>query len=142
MGNNDKMTEHRLQYEIIKWYRHEFKERNGSLWANFSEQNKFQAGQKKALGMVRALPDLMMVVDGCLIGIELKLPGTRHDVQHLREQAEWLLTYPRKGWFCDSLEMAQKLISCRGLAIDPLKVMNVVNKCGTKTIQWKTELFL
>lgn len=136
------MTEHRLQYEIVKWYRHEFKSYSGALWANFSEQNKYQAGQKRAMGMIRALPDLMFVKQGKLIGIELKVPGKRHDSTHLKEQAEWLLKYPHIGWFCDSVDMAKDIIMNQGIGIDPIRVLDYLKKSNTKTISWKTELFL
>lgn len=129
-------NEHALQAAIVVWYWNTYPERRGTLWANFAEQNKIQASIKKPLGLVRALPDLMTVQDGKLIGIELKLPGTKHERNHLIEQATWLIERPYKGYFCDSLDMAKGILEGTGEGIDPRKVLRYIQSSKNKYFLW------
>lgn len=134
--NKTYKSEHALQADIVVWYWNTYPERRGTLWANFAEQNKIQASMKKPLGLVRALPDLMTVCDGKLIGIELKLPNTRHERTHLIEQATWLINNPDKGYFCDSLEMAKGILDGTGEGIDPRNILRYIQSSKNKSFLW------
>lgn len=134
--NKTYKSEHALQADIVVWYWNTYPERRGTLWANFAEQNKIQASMKKPLGLVRALPDLMTVRDGKLIGIELKLPNTRHERTHLIEQATWLINNPDKGYFCDSLEMAKGILDGTGEGIDPMNILRYIQSSKNKSFLW------
>lgn len=134
--NKTYKSEHALQADIVVWYWNTYPERRGTLWANFAEQNKIQASMKKPLGLVRALPDLMTVRDGKLIGIELKLPNTRHERTHLIEQATWLINNPDKGYFCDNLEMAKGILDGTGEGIDPRNILRYIQSSKNKSFLW------
>lgn len=134
--NKEYKNEHALQADIVVWYWNTYPERRGTLWANFAEQNNVQASIKKPLGLVRALPDLMTVRDGQLIGIELKLRGTRHDRRHLIEQATWLIKNPAKGYFCDSLDMAKAILEGTGEGIDPRKILQYIEASKNRSFLW------
>lgn len=133
-----KNLEHKLQAEIVLWYRNTFPERRGSLWGNFAEQDASNAMFKRPLGLVRGLSDLMFCDEqGRLVGIELKYPNTYHNAQHLLEQAWWLQNIPYKGYFCDSLEMAKEILLGTGEGIDPQKIIDYINNTNKKSILWK-----
>ena len=134
--NKTYKNEHALQADIVVWFCNTYPERRGTLWANFAEQNKVQASMKKPLGLVRSLPDLMNVQDGKLIGIELKLPGTRHERNHLIEQATWLIKNPHKGYFCDSLDMAKAILTGTGEGIDPRMILRYIQASKNKSFLW------
>ena len=134
--NKTYKSEHALQADIVVWFWNTYPERRGTLWANFAEQNKVQAAMKKPLGLVRALPDLMAVRDGKLIGIELKLPNTRHERRHLIEQCQWLINHPDKGYFCDSFEMAKGILEGAGKGIDPKEVLQYIENSKNKSFLW------
>lgn len=135
-GNKCYKSEHALQADIVVWFWNTYPERRGTLWANFAEQNKIQASMKKPLGLVRALPDLMTVRDGKLIGIELKLPNTRHERTHLIEQATWLINNPYKGYFCDSFDMAKGILEGTGEGIDPQMILRYIQSSKNKSFLW------
>ena len=43
----------------------------------------------KAMGMVRGVSDLVFVDDGKVFFLEVKMPGKRHDSDHVRNQMRW-----------------------------------------------------
>lgn len=75
------------------------------------------------------------------IGIEVKAIGTTHTVKHLTEQAEFLLSLPKKGFFVDSLKQFQNIILTGGGGISPDAVLRYIE--GRKSsIKWDSSLFL
>jgi hypothetical protein len=79
----------------------------------------------------------MYLEDGALIGIELKAHGSHHAVKHLREQCNWLMTFPAMGCFCDSLEMFQKIIMGNRFAgISPYLVWDKLVEAKTASVDW------
>lgn len=129
--------EHKLQSQCFIWHWNEHPEERGRLFSTFQEaSSRIEGTQKKALGLVRGVSDFIYVnSEGRMIGIELKEKGTRHDTNHLREQAEWLLSVPFKGWFCDSLQMFQDIISGK----DGIRPEDVLSWMGGKqgSIKWE-----
>lgn len=73
---------------------------SGQLWGNASELLSTPvAGKLRALGLVKGLPDLCYGYKKHTFGLELKCLGTRHNVLHLIEQAEFLTENYNDGWF-------------------------------------------
>lgn len=130
--------EHKLQSQCVIWFSQQFPERRGALFATFSSQGAAEASQKLSLGLVRALPDLIYIHSGKLVGIELKAHGSKHDVKHIREQCEWLMKFPESGCFCDSLEMFQNIITASAayVGISPYEVFEKLKTVTTKTVDW------
>ena len=79
------MREERLQYEIVTWFHNSVPEERGTLFAIMNETNR--GATKKGLGLLPGASDLgYIAVDGSFVGFELKVPGSRHDVAHLKRQ--------------------------------------------------------
>jgi hypothetical protein len=116
------MSEKQLQAKIVIAFSQAFPERRGRLFATFQETDK--GSYLTSLGLVRGVSDLLYVTAyGELVGIELKEPGSKHKSDHVREQAEWLMKVPAKGYFCTSLEMFWKIIEGEE-GIDPEWVLD------------------
>ena len=137
MGRIRMQPEHKLQSQCVLWFSQQFPERRGKLWANFSEQSAMEASQKLSLGLVKALPDLMYLEWGELIGVELKAQGSRHNVKHLREQCQWLIKFPAAGCFCDSLSMFQSIIIGGAFhGISPYLVHERLVRATASSVDW------
>jgi len=70
-------------------------------------------------------------------GIELKYPGTRHNTQHLRDQASWLISFPKIGFFCDSVDMFWQIIETGNGGIDPTRVLENLKDVKTSSVSWE-----
>lgn len=129
--------EARLQAKIVIDFSQKRPEEKGRLIGYFAEtENKIEGATKLSLGLVRGASDLFYI-DSCqrMVGIEIKAPGSRHNVLHLKEQAFWLMCTPYKGFFCDSLEMFWDIIN-NGKGISPKMLMNNLNNIKTATVSW------
>ena len=153
--------EHQLQADCVIWFAEKYPTMRGSLWGNFTEQGVANAGKKLSLGLVKDLPDIMFRFGYIFGGIELKLPGTRHSVEHLLGQARWLAYRTDCGYFCDSLSGFKYIIETILATQDPVDINNVIklnmensrsivnplliiNYCTsikTKTTTWDKEKF-
>lgn len=133
--------EHKLQASMVKWFASEYPDKRGRLWCNFTTtKSQAEGGIMLSLGLVKSLSDLMWM-DKIFTGMEVKHEGTSHKVQHLIDQATWLITVPDSGWFVDSLEMFQGIIQDAGVGVDPRKVLAYCKNIKTGSITWKNELF-
>lgn len=134
--------EHKLQAECVRYFSETYPERRGELFATFQEtKSQGQGGVMLSLGLVSGVSDLLFVQDGFLIGIEMKYPETSHNTEHLIKQAKWLLKVPKRGYFCDSLDMFKEIIA-GGEGIDPKSVLEYCKKVKTKSITWNYFLFI
>ena len=116
-----------LQYRCVMRYNELFSDNR--LWAVVNEN----VPNSTSKGVVRGVSDLNWCPDGRLIGIELKHPDKYHDTKHLVEQAEWLRDVPDKGWFCNSLEMFERILN-GGEGISPT---DVINRCrGRRSLRF------
>ena len=130
--------EHKLQHQCVKGFSQKYPNLNGHLFAYFAEtESKLDGGVKVGLGLVRGVSDLLYVKDGFLIGIEMKEPDTSHSVQHLREQADWLISVPFKGFFCDSIEMFWRIIETGTGGIDPRRVLENLKDVKSGSTSWE-----
>lgn len=79
--------------------------RRGIIWATLNEETRGK--NLIGVGFVPGWPDLCEINRGHLTGIEIKLPGKRHKVAHVRRQHEIGKRIIDEGgsWFlCTSLE--------------------------------------
>ena len=129
-------SESNLQASCVIQFSQKYPDQKGNLIGYFAtSESQVQTSQKLSLGLVKNCSDLLYIKNGELIGIELKLPESRHDRLHLIGQASWLLKTPKIGWFCDSLEMFWEVVD-GGVGINPQKVLDNCLKIKTKTVSW------
>ena len=148
--------EHQLQADCVLWFSEKYPSMRGTLWGNFTEQGAVSAGKKLSLGLIKDIPDLMFRFGYIFGGIELKLPGTRHSVDHLLGQARWLAYRTDCGYFCDSLDGFKYIIETilatqdpvdinmedSGSIVNPLLIINYCTSIKTKTTTWDKENFI
>lgn len=129
--------EHKLQHQCVKEFSQKYPNLDGHLFAYFAEtESKLDGGIKVGLGLARGVSDLLYIKDGGLIGIEMKAPDTSHSVQHLREQANWLISVPSVGFFCDSIEMFWRIIETGTGGIDPRRVLENLKDVKSLSVAW------
>lgn len=109
--------EKKMQKDIVVSYRNEKEGKGcrGLLVAFFSELlHPAVSGNKsaefRALGAKKSMPDLAYIHDGKIYGIELKMPDSNHDRNHIIEQADVMATYFFRGYFVWSKEMLWNIL--------------------------------
>lgn len=86
----DIKTEKQLQAQIVVDFSQKRPEERGCLFAiNNEAANNKHAQTLKVLGVHKGVSDLIYFSRGRMICIELKLPGKKHDADHIRRQYEW-----------------------------------------------------
>lgn len=134
-------TEHKLQSALVKYFNHNYPSRTGELFATFQEtKSKGQGGVMLSLGLIAGVADLLLCDNGVLVGIEVKAPNSSHNIEHLIRQAKWLLKVPKRGYFCDSLDVFVDILEGRD-GIDPQIVLDHCLACKKKSLTWCRELF-
>src|SRR6056297_498023 len=106
------MTEQQLQHEIVMWFSQQYPQHRGLLFEiNNDTQAMKQAMKRRAMGMIAGASDLGLINpnNGQFIGIELKAPGSRHKLKHIKQQVEW----------------GQKLIDAGGMYVMTSQIENV-----------------
>ena len=86
------MTEKELQYKIVSWFSHNYIKHRGLLFLVDNDTHNINHAQtKRALGMISGVSDLILInpFNGQINGIELKAPGSRHEVKKLQNQLSW-----------------------------------------------------
>lgn len=93
-GKTVSWKKRKMQKDIVVSYRNEKEGKGcrGLLVAFFSELlHPAVSGNKsaefRALGAKKSMPDLAYIHDGKIYGIELKMPDSNHDRNHIIEQA-------------------------------------------------------
>jgi len=130
------LTESQLQSECVIQFSQAHPELKGNLIGYFANaDNKIKGAINNSLGLVKNCSDLLYIKNGELIGLELKIPNSRHDRIHLCGQSLWLLKTPKIGWFVDSLEMFWQIIN-GGSGIDPQIVLDNCLRIKTTTVEW------
>jgi len=131
--------EDKLQCEMVVEYRNRFPEERGRLIGNDSSTMSAQhAEAKSSRGLVRGVSDLFFFHrDRYLVAMEVKYPNTYHDREHLIEQAEWILKFPKVGWFIDSMEMFWDIVLNDGVGIDPKRILENCLKLKTVSVSWE-----
>lgn len=131
-------NEAQLQAYCVQYIFNHYPELRGKVFSTFQNvTNRQEAGVKKAMGLVAGVSDVIFINEhGQTIGIELKLPGTSHDVDHLKKQASWLIKCPYKGYFCDSFETFCNIILQNKDGINPHKILELISKSSSKSFTW------
>jgi hypothetical protein len=123
-------SEESLQAACVRWFAEKYPEKRGRLFATFQNPSIEQYGQWVAKGFVPGVADLIFINnDFRIIGIEMKHSAKSHSKDHILRQCEWLLHNCYRGYFCNSIEMFEKIIDGTGEGIDPRKIME---KLSTK----------
>ena len=132
--------EGRLQAECVLWYRNIWYKNPKHLWATFNEGKNVNT--KFSLGLIPGVSDLLYYepTGRGLVGIEMKFPGETHEVRRIKTQAQWLIDVCSVGYFCDSLEMFQSIIT-GGDGIDPSLVLSFCSSLKTASLIWNNERF-
>ena len=133
--------EAKLQAECHIWYVNEFRGKPLNLWSTFNEGKN--VSQKRSMGMVPGAPDLFYYEkwNRGLGGLEVKFPGTSHNVDHLICQAEFILWVCDFGGFIDSVDQFQRIICGENCWYSPEKVIEYCRSVKTGSIVWKSENF-
>ena len=144
------MSEIKLQSDVARKFSELHPDKRGQLFHVSNERNnKVQAFQARAIGVFPGVADFIYFEkfhprenrSSCslIIAIELKEPGSRHEVDRIELQLEWAEVLESQGghWrLCRSVEEA---ISCielnfKGLTIAEVKEM--LKNVKTKTIKF------
>lgn len=96
------MKEDRLQFELILWYGQKYPQFQDLMFEiNNDTLSAGQAIYRRSKGMRAGASDLGWIIpnSGKFVGIELKAPGSTHDVEHLKRQLEWGRSIVLNGGF-------------------------------------------
>lgn len=117
------MSEIQLQSKIAQTISVRFPKLKGQFFHISNERNnKVQAFQARSIGIVPGVSDFLFMellysdqeLGTKLTGIEVKDPGSYHDVDHVKQQVKWGKTLERCGgrWFLVvSVEEAVKAVT-------------------------------
>ena len=129
--------EGKIQAKMVSWFGQQFPERRGALIGYFAETlDERDGGIKVAKGLVDGVSDLLYFNNRKLYGAEVKAIGTKHNVEHLRKQAKWILNHCEDGCFVDSLNEFQEFILHGIHGTSPNKVLENLKNIKTKTVLW------
>ena len=107
------MTEDRLQFEIVTWFHNSVPEERGFLCRTENKTNK--GARDKGLGLVKGMSDLRYTAPcNSQVLFELKAPGSRHPVDHLKQQLNFIHQHSKRGaigFFVFSLDRFQTIIA-------------------------------
>jgi hypothetical protein len=134
--------EARLQAKCVTEFAAKYPHLRDHLIGTFQEtRSRIEGSLKQGLGLVRGVSDLIYFPSKEIsVGIEMKIPGSNHNVKHIIEQCMWLRSVPTAGWFCDSVECFWNIIE-NGYGIDPDRVLRYVSCNSIKTLAWNSDLF-
>lgn len=140
MRQNDEAI---LHTSIVKRFRN-YGGYKGDIIAGLSEILSTTWGNKaRSLGLRDSIPDLTYLSGAPFMGhfgIELKTIGSSHNVQHLINQAKFLMKYYNYGYFVDNEEDFFHLLECiDARKYPPSNAYNVLGNCRgimTKNVKW------
>lgn len=145
------MSEVRLQSDIAVEYSRRYPKLQGQLFHVSNERNnKIQAFQARAIGIIPGVSDFIYFElfhpkengssSSLMIGMEVKEVGSRHEVQHLKNQLKWGKTLENCGgryFIVRSVDEAMDVIEGRYLsAINIEEFERIISECKTKTLKF------
>lgn len=136
------MREERLQSDIAVAFSQRYPKKKGQLFHVSNERNSVkQAYRAKAIGIVAGVADFLFISKKLNAALELKVPGSRHEVAKVRKQIWWGKLWESKGkknhWrLCRTVEEA--LSCCEGnlQGMTLKEVEKFLNSVTTKTIKF------
>ena len=82
--------EAKLQSQMVIEHSQQRPNENGQLWATLNRTLSVLDGQKqKAMGLKKGVSDLLYFNEETLAAIEVKYPGEKHSLDHIKSQYEW-----------------------------------------------------
>lgn len=132
------MSEEKLQSDIAVAFSQRYPNKRGQLFHVSNERNnKIQAYRAKAIGIVAGVADFVFFSEDFNVATELKVPGSRHKVEHIKTQMWWGEIWEKQGGVWRLCRTVEEAMSCyegrfKGLTISDLKKTIKNNK--TKTI--------
>lgn len=144
------MSEIKLQSDIAREFSVRYPNKRGQFFHVSNERNnKIQAFQAKSIGVFPGVADFLFfdsfddrgIFRGVvkLIAIEVKEPGSRHEVEQIERQIEWAEILESQGGIWRLCRSVDEAISCtqmdfKGLTIADVKEM--LKSIKTKSIKF------
>lgn len=124
-----KISEDLLQNKIVMWYSQTYPMRKGKLFCVDNTSLNVKHGvSKKARGCQDGVSDLILLINGKTVGVELKSQDKYHMVNHVQNQIEWgksLISEGGEYYFFTSLQEFQEYV-CFG--VSPKHTIDFVEK--------------
>lgn len=143
-NTDDMKNEKQLQAAMVVKFRELYPEKKLKLWSTRNTTFSPKDGMtQKAMGMVAGVSDLMFFEDGILRAIEVKFPGQKHSVKHIKQQYEWGLSIVDNGgsWsICTSVDSFINSIKAHNGGYSLCEVGFMIHKAeeqGKSTITFK-----
>jgi hypothetical protein len=84
------MTEDRMQYELNMWFSELFPDVQERLFmvqnTTYTERHGVRM---KAMGLKKSVPDMLLIAENCILGIELKAPESKHPKEKIESQYKY-----------------------------------------------------
>lgn len=134
------VKEEKLQSDIARKFSELYPYKSGQLFHVSNERgNKIQAFKARAIGIIPGVADFLFFSKKFNVATELKISGSRHEVNRILKQVSWAKVWESQGnvWrLCTNVDDA---ISCyngdfKGMTVR--EVESVINKVKTKTIKF------
>ena len=147
------MSEIKLQSDIAREFSVRYPNKRGQFFHVSNERNnKIQAFQAKSIGVFPGVSDFLFFqktdnpigsfnrnVSTTIVAIEVKEPGSRHEVEQIERQIEWAEILESQGGIWRLCRSVDEAISCtqmdfKGLTIADVKEM--LKSIKTKSIKF------
>jgi hypothetical protein len=111
------MSEKKLQSQMVLGFSQKHPDKSGDLIGTFNETISASQGTNRlSLGLVKGLSDLIYInSEKRFIAIEVKYPGTYHDLIHILEQCRFIHHNSHNGFFCKDIDSFWNIINSDGL---------------------------
>lgn len=142
------MSEIKLQSDIAREFSVRYPNKRGQFFHVSNERNnKIQAFQAKSIGVFPGVADFLYFEksqftdfnSSFIVAIEVKEPGSRHEVEQIERQIEWAEILESQGGIWRLCRSVDEAISCtqmdfKGLTIADVKEM--LKSIKTKSIKF------
>lgn len=107
------MSEEKLQSDIAVAFSQRYPNKRGQLFHVSNERNnKIQAYRAKAIGIVAGVADFVFFSENFNVATELKVPGSRHEVEHIKTQMWWGEIWEKQGGIWRLCRTVEEAMSC------------------------------
>lgn len=90
--------EKKLQHELIMWFSQKYPHLRGCLFeVNNTVTNIRHASNRRSMGMISGVSDLVFFNNNIMLGIEMKAPGSVHSIEKILNQLNWGLILINQG---------------------------------------------